>query len=105
MPQRPAPFLLAVDGGSLLRIHVQPRASRTEIAGRHGDALKVRLKSPPVDGAANEELLRFLAGMLEVPRATLSLVRGGSSRAKTIQVTGLDPAAVLGRLEGGGGTR
>lgn len=105
MPQRPVPFLLAVDGGSLLRIHVQPRASRTEVAGRHGDALKVRLKSPPVDGAANEELLRFLAGMLEVPRATLSLVRGGSSRAKTIQVTGLDPAAVLGRLEGGGGPR
>ena len=52
--------------GIRLRLHIQPRASRSELAGRHGNAIKVRLTAPPVDGAANEALLRFLASRLEV---------------------------------------
>ena len=61
--------ITAIPGGIRIRIHVQPRASRTEIAGRHGDALKVRLAAPPVDGAANDALLDFIADRLGVPRA------------------------------------
>ena len=72
--------------GIRLRLHVQPRASRSELAGRHGDAIKVRLTAPPVDGAANEALLRFLASQLQVPRSALSLVAGGSGRSKVVAI-------------------
>ena len=75
--------------GVRLRLHIQPRAARTELGGRFGDALKVRLKSPPVDGAANEELVRFLAETLGVARSRVELVAGRSGRRKTVRVTGL----------------
>jgi uncharacterized protein (TIGR00251 family) len=68
---------------------VQPRASRTEIAGRYGDALKVRLAAPPVDGAANEVLVRFLAERLGVPRSAVRLESGAGGRAKVIAVEGI----------------
>jgi uncharacterized protein YggU (UPF0235/DUF167 family) len=61
-------FLTEFDGGIRLTIYVQPRASRTELDGRHGDALKIRLAAAPVDGAANEALVRFLADTLARPR-------------------------------------
>lgn len=76
-----------------LTIHVQPRARRTEVAGRHGDAIKIRLAAPPVDDAANEELVRFLAEALEVPRAAVSITRGGTARRKTVTVVGRTAAA------------
>lgn len=79
-------WIAATTGGVRLTLHVQPRASRTEVAGPHGDALKVRLAAPPVDGAANDALLRFLADTLGVPRATLTLVSGASSRRKVVVV-------------------
>ena len=68
---------------------VQPRAPRTELAGVHGDALKVRLAAPPVDGAANEALIRFLADRLAVPRAAVRLEAGIAGRSKVVSVTGL----------------
>ena len=68
---------------------MQPRASRTEMAGRHGDALKVRLAAPPVDGAANEALVRFLADQLGVPRSAVRLESGAGGRAKVIAVEGI----------------
>jgi hypothetical protein len=68
---------------------VQPRAARTELAGRHGDALKIRLASPPVDGAANDELLRFLAETLEVTARSVVLLSGQSSRRKVVAVQGV----------------
>lgn len=74
-------------------LHVQPRASRTELAGRHGGALKVRLAAPPVDGAANEVLLDFLAEQLGVPRRVVTLERGHTGRAKTVRVDGITAAA------------
>ena len=74
------------DGGVFLRVHVQPRASRSEVAGLHGDALKVRLHAPPVDGAANEELIRFLADALGLRRDAVTLVSGATSRAKLLFV-------------------
>jgi uncharacterized protein len=80
-----------VPGAVLLRIHVQPRASRTEVVGLHGDAIKVRLAAPPVDGAANEELARFLARALGVPRRAVTITAGAGSRTKTVRVDGVTP--------------
>jgi uncharacterized protein len=80
-------------------VRVQPRASRTELAGRHGDALKVRLTAPPVEGAANEALARFLAGRLDVPRSAVRLEAGATGRTKVLAVTGIGVAAAMRRLE------
>ena len=84
----------------LLHILVQPRASRSEIVGPHGDMLKVRLAAPPVDGAANEELVRFLAKEFGVPQRAIEIVAGLSSRRKTIRLTDVTQEkidAVVGR--------
>ncbi len=78
-------------------MHVVPRARITEIAGRHGDAIRIRLAAPPVDGAANAELIRFLAERLGVTRRAIAIVRGATGRRKTVTVDGL-PAAVAQRL-------
>ena len=72
-----------------LTIHVQPRASRTEVTGRYGDAIRIRLKAPPVDGAANEELVRFLAERLGVARGAVTLKAGASGRRKTVAIDGV----------------
>ncbi|MBI4500379.1 MAG: DUF167 domain-containing protein [Gemmatimonadetes bacterium] len=81
-----------------LVIWVQPRASRTEVAGMHGDAVKIRLAAPPVDGAANEELIRLLADKLGVPRSAVSIAAGRSGRRKTVEVEGIDRATLEARL-------
>ena len=65
----------------VLRLHVQPGARRSEVAGPHGDALKVRLAAPPVDGKANAALLAFLADAFGVPVRDVAIVRGETSRA------------------------
>ena len=99
MPDAPAGPVIPVSGGCLIRLHIQPRASRTEIAGRHGDALKLRIAAPPVDGEANEAVVRFLADRLGVPRSAVILERGASSRAKTVRIVGVEAdvaAAALG---------
>jgi hypothetical protein len=80
-------------------VRVQPRASRTELAGRHGDALKVRLAAPPVDGAANEALVRFLAERLDVSRSAVWLEAGAAGRTKIVAVTGIGIAVAMRRLE------
>lgn len=82
--------------GDSVRVSVraQPRASRNEIVGEHGGALKVRLAAPPVEGAANEELVRFLARTLSVPVSAVRIVAGGRGRNKIIEVDGLDADAV-----------
>jgi uncharacterized protein (TIGR00251 family) len=76
-------------------VHVVPRASATEVVGRHGDAIRIRLAAPPVDGAANAELVRFLAERLGVPRSAVSIARGMGGRRKTVAVTGLPTEAAL----------
>ncbi|HUF70638.1 MAG TPA: DUF167 domain-containing protein [Longimicrobiales bacterium] len=83
-----------------MRIRVQPRASRTEIAGEHGGALKIRLAAPPVDGSANRELVRFLAKAVGVPTSAVTVVSGESSRNKVVEIEGADPASVLAVLGG-----
>jgi uncharacterized protein len=89
-------------GSVRLNVHVQPRASRTEIAGVHGTALKVRLHAPPVDGAANDELIDFLSKRLNVPKKSISILAGQSSRAKIIEIAGVSPASVHALAEGAG---
>jgi uncharacterized protein (TIGR00251 family) len=88
----------ATRDGVRIRLHIQPRAARTELAGALGDALKVRVKSPPVDGAANQELLRFLAETLEVARDRVDLVGGHTGRKKTVRVTGITAPDAARRL-------
>jgi uncharacterized protein (TIGR00251 family) len=82
----------------LLTLHIQPGAKKTEVAGQHGDALKIRLAAPPVDGKANDCLIAFLAKRLRVTKAGVELEVGASSRSKRVRIIGLAPATVLERL-------
>ena len=87
-----------MDGESVvLVLHVQPGAKRTEVAGLHGEALKIRLAAPPVEGKANEALLSFIAGKFSVPLRGVELLRGGQSRHKMVKVTGssIEPQSLL----------
>lgn len=88
--------LRIVARGTVVRVsvQVQPRASKSEIVGLHGTALKVRLQSPPVDGAANASLEMLLAERLGVPRRAVRVVAGAASRAKTVEIDGTTEDAV-----------
>ena len=81
-------------------MRVQPRASRTEVAGPYGDALRIRLAAPPVDGAANEALIRFLAERLDVPRGAVRIETGAASRSKVVAIEGVDAGTAVRRLLG-----
>ena len=94
----PHPIITTKDGVRLT-VQVHPRASRTEVAGVHGDALKVRLMAPPVDGAANAALVEFLAGVLGVKRGAVELVAGETGRRKVLVVTGISAAEAERRLQ------
>lgn len=85
-------WLIAGDRGVILRLHIQPGAKKTEVVGLYGDALKIRLAAPPVDGKANACLIAFLADQLGVPKTAITLVSGDTSRAKRVRIDGLDPA-------------
>ena len=84
------------DKGDAIRfsVRVQPRASRDEIVGIHGTTLKIRLAAPPVDGAANDALVRFIAEWLGVARNAVRIVAGASSRQKIVEVDGVTCAAI-----------
>ena len=71
-----------------LFVYVQPGAKRTEIAGLHGDALKIRLNTPPIDGRANATLLKYLAQLFNVPTRHVTLLRGDKSRHKQLSIIG-----------------
>jgi uncharacterized protein (TIGR00251 family) len=75
-------------------VHVQPRASRNEIVGVHGAALKVRLQAPPVEGAANDALIALLAERLGVARSAVRVIGGTTSRAKTVEIDDTTEGAV-----------
>lgn len=80
------PWLASAGADVVLSLHIQPGAKKTEVVGLHGDALKVRLAAPPVDGKANEALIAFIADTLGVAKARVSLVSGMTSRAKRLRV-------------------
>lgn len=91
---------LRADGdGVILTLHIQPGAKKTEVAGPHGDALKIRLAAPPVDGKANAALLAFIAAKVGVGRTAVELVSGQTARAKRVRITGVAPAAARTALE------
>lgn len=80
------PWLRVAGADVVLSLHIQPGAKRTEVAGVHGEALKVRLNAPPVDGKANDALIAFLAERLGVPKARVVLEAGQTSRSKRVRV-------------------
>jgi uncharacterized protein len=84
----------SVGGRVRFSVRVQPRASKTEVSGIHGDALKIRLSAPPVDGAANAALVEFLSRLFAVPRRAVMILAGESSRLKIIEVEGITERAV-----------
>jgi hypothetical protein len=90
--------LRATAAGLTLRVRVSPRASRDALAGEREGALVVRLTAPPVEGAANEALARFLGKALGVAPSAVRVVSGATGRNKLVSVAGLDPALVRERL-------
>jgi len=84
-----------VDGDVVLSVRVQPRASRNEVVGMHGDALKIRLTAPPVDGAANQALVKFVAKRLGCGRSAVAIEHGFSGRLKQLRIRdmGVDEAS------------
>ena len=79
-------FLQDHADGALLKVHAQPKASRTAIVGIHGDSLKIAVQAPPVDSAANEALREKLAELFQLPRSRVLLRSGEKSRKKTFQL-------------------
>lgn len=77
---------VGADGSITLTIHAQPGAKRTEVAGVHGDCLKIRLAAPAVEGRANDALIAFLATSFGVPRRNVAFVRGETGRRKTLRI-------------------
>lgn len=84
-------FDITAEGDLVLRLHVQPGAGRTAAAGRHGDALKVKVAAPPTAGRANEAVVAFVAELFGVKKDAVELTHGESSRTKRVKVTGVDP--------------
>jgi uncharacterized protein len=74
---------------AVLAVRIQPRASKNEIVRREGGGIKIRLTAPPVDGAANEALVRFLADALGIPRSQVEIVSGHTARDKVVRVSGI----------------
>ena len=88
-------FLRAQPDGVLLSVKLQPRASKNEIGAPLGDELKIKVTAPPVDAAANEALIELLVEKLDCPRGRVELIRGQTSRHKTIKLHGFKPEEVL----------
>lgn len=81
--------IVATATGVRVFIRVQPRASANEIAGAHGEALRIRLTAPPVGGAANDALIEFLAATFGIARSDVTIVAGSSSRSKIVELRGI----------------
>lgn len=87
-------YRVTADGCVTLTLHIQPGAKKTELAGLHGDALKIRLAAPPVDGKANEALLKFIAETLGMAKTAITLKSGHTSRRKVLEIKGADRIAI-----------
>jgi hypothetical protein len=85
--------------GCIMPVRVHPSARVNAITGTHDGALKVSLTTPPTDGRANEALIAFIAELLRLPRARITLLAGTTSRSKTLRITGKSAAEVLAALD------
>ena len=85
-------------GGATFQVKIQPRAKKSAIAGEVGEALKLTLTAPPIEGRANQACITFLAELLNVPRSSVTIAAGQSSRNKVIRVAGMSAAQVEERL-------
>jgi hypothetical protein len=94
-----ANYLTEHDTGIFLAVKLLPRASKNEIGPALGNELKIKVTAPPVEGAANQALVHFLAETLGCPRAAVQIVRGQSSRHKTVAIAGMSAAEALARLK------
>ena len=94
----PATFLRETAGGTLLSVKLQPRASKNEIGEPLGNELKIKVTAPPVDAAANQALIELLAATLGCSRGKVELIRGQTSRHKTVMLHGFTAAEVLKQL-------
>lgn len=83
------------DGRFVFRVRVSPRASRSSVAGEADGTVRIRVAAPPVDGAANDELVAFLAKRLGVPKSAVSITAGQTSKLKTVAVAGLTAADIV----------
>ena len=90
--------LVEKDGAVRLAVHAKPHAKKSRLVGERGDAIEISLAAPPLDGAANTELVRFVASLLGLPKRNIELVRGDTSREKLLSITGLSAAEVEARL-------
>jgi hypothetical protein len=92
--------LVTADGDAVVvAVHVQPRAGRTAVVGRHGEAIKVRVAAPPVDDRANTATIALVAEMLDIPTSAVTVVTGERSRLKRLRVTGIDHETAMERVE------
>jgi uncharacterized protein (TIGR00251 family) len=87
-------------GAVELAIHVQPRARRSEIAGFHDRALKVRIAAPPVDDSANRAVVEFFASLLQVSKSRIKIVAGNRSKDKTLRIEGVTVSTVIRLISG-----
>lgn len=98
---RPDPSYVSVtEKGVILNLHIQPRASKNEICGLLDNSLKIRLTSPPVEGAANKLCREFLADLLRVPKSAVEIISGETSRHKRVRIATDDPDGIRSRIEG-----
>lgn len=81
-----------------MEVKVQPRSSRNQICGEVNGCLKIKLTAPPVDGEANQALLKYLADILHISKSSISIVKGDTGRQKIIDISGLDPDSLSERL-------
>jgi uncharacterized protein (TIGR00251 family) len=89
---RPEHALCSVtEDGIILNLHIQPRASKNQVCGMQDNALKIRLTSPPVDGAANKLCREFLADLFDVPKSAVEILTGETSRHKRVRIRSNDP--------------
>ena len=92
--------LVTSDGDDVvLSVHVQPRAGRTAVVGRHGDALKLRVAAPPLDDRANAATVALVAELFDVPASAVQLTAGERSRVKRLRVSGIDHETAVERIE------
>jgi uncharacterized protein (TIGR00251 family) len=89
MTGSPAPYLIETSEGVLVRLHVQPKASSTGLAGIHDAAIKLKVQAPAADGAANMACQKYLAQILNIPRSMITMKSGARSRKKTFLIRGI----------------